>query len=308
MTARPGGALLIDSENVFKPFLPEEPKPFNPDAKYAVDARKLNRHDVPLEEIWREGPAYLEALVGWLERRFELLSRRSYGKHHDPGVKALYRAIMRAQSWTHTDVPPGKDKADEAIIEDLDLFALNPRYTALVVASSDAGSVLAKLDAIAAEGWHRCVAITGPATLGRWRFQEGGGLEHLRERYTLAQIFAEESRLRTESKLTEALPTTEVAPAARTARKKHKARTAAQKRALYAQIADDLHRMSDDDARSELGRRFNKAADSIAIASIQASLTNAVKELPDDDRRRELLDAIGDIAEGTRIRLGEKPE
>lgn len=308
VTARPEGAILIDTENVFKPFLPDEPKPFKADSKYAVDARKLNRRDVPLEEMWREGPAYFEALLSWLEHRFELLARRSYGKHRDPGVMALYKAIMQAESWTHTDVPKGKDKADDAMIEDLELFASNPRYKALVVASSDAESVLAKLDAIAAEGWHRCVAIMGPAILGRWRFQEGGGLEHLRERYTLAKIFAEESKLRTESALAEALPPTEVAPVARTARKQQKARTAAQKRALYAKVASELHTMSDDGARNELGKRFSKAANSVATASIQTSLTNAVKELSDDDRKRELLNWIGEFAEATRARLGEAPE
>jgi hypothetical protein len=308
IAARPEGAVLIDTENVFKPFLPAAPKSFDPEAKYAVDAKKLNRRDLPLEEMWREGPAYFDALVCWLNRRFELVARRSYGKHRDLGVMAVYKAIMQAQSWTHTDVPKGKDKADDAIIEDLDLFAFNPRYKALIVASSDAESVLAKLDAIAAGGWHRCVAIMGPAILGRWRFQPGGGLEHLHERYTLAKIFGEESKLRTDAAPADAPPSTEVETVVRQARRKTKRLTAAQKRAAYAKLAEELHGAEADAAREEIRRRFGVAADAVAVSSIQVSMANAVQRLSDDARNRDLLDWIGQVAETARTRFGENPE
>ena len=204
-------------------------------------------------------------------------------------------------------MPEGKDKADDAIVEDLELFAFNPRYKALVVVSSDAESVLAKLDAIAAEGWHRCVAVLGPSGLGRWRFQPGGGLEHLKERYTLANIFAEQASLRTESAVAEASSAVEVATVARVARKKAKRRTAAQREATYAKLAEELHAAEADVAGNEIRKRFGAAANAVAVSSIQVSMTNAVRKLPDHERTRDLLDWIGTAAEAARERLGETP-
>lgn len=307
-TDLPEGAALVDSENVFKPFRREAPTHFRPDSPLVRSAEALNRKDIPLQEVWSHGPAYFEALVAWLERRFELITRRSYGKHYDMGVRALYSAIMAASTWTHTDVPEGKDKADDAIVEDLDLLSYNPRYKALVVASSDAESVLAKLNTIAAEGRHRCVVVLGPSWVHRRRFQPGGNLEHLAERYTLARIFAEEATLRTEAALGEA-PRIGVAAVARAARRKNKSRTADEIGAAYAAFAAKIHSCKEEDEASrEIDWRFRKADSVAAVASIQARMTRAVQDLPDDERRTLLLNWVAANADVARHRLGEKPE
>jgi hypothetical protein len=307
-TDLPEGAALVDSENVFKPFRKDAPTHFPRDAPFVRTAEALNRRDIPLEEVWSHGPAYFEALVAWLERRFHLVTRRSYGKHYDKGVLALYSSIMAASTWTHTDVPEGKDKADDAIVEDLDLLFYNPRYKALVVASSDAESVLAKLNTIAAGGWHRCVVILGPSWVHRRRFEPGGNLQHLTERYTLASIFAEEATLRTGVAAVVEAPRVGVAAVAREARKKNKRRTAAEIGAAYAAFAAEIHVCEEDEAGREIDRRFRKADNVAAVASIQARMTRAVRNLPDDERRSLLLDWIAGSADTLRQRLGEKPE
>lgn len=307
-TDLPEGAALVDSENVFKPFRKVAPTEFPPQAPYVRAAKRLNRKDIPLNEVWSHGPAYFEALVAWLERRFDLITRRSYGKHYDKGVLALYSSIMAASTWTHTDVPEGKDKADDAIREDLDLLSYNPRYKALVVASSDAESVLAKLNEIAASGWHRCVVVLGPSGVHWTRFQPGGDLEHLTERYTLAKIFEEEATLRKEAVVVGA-PRIEVVTVARGARKKNKRRTAEEIGAAYAAFAAEVHSCEEEDeANREIDRRFRKADSVAAVASIQARMTRAVQDLPDDERRSVLLNLVAANADVARHRLGDKPE
>lgn len=303
----PEGAALVDSENVFKPFRKVAPTQFPPHAAYVRAAKRLNRKDIPLEEVWSHGPAYFEALVAWLERRFDLITRRSYGKHYDKGVLALYASIMAASTWTHTDVPEGKDKADDAIREDLELLSFDPRYKAIVVASSDAESVLAKLNEIAANGWHRCVVVLGPSGVSGIRFQPGGDLEHLTERYTLAKIFEEEATLRTEAAVAEA-PSIGVAAVAREARRRNRSRTAAEIAAAYGVFAAQIHSCEEDEARREIDGRFRKADSVAAVASIQDRMSRAVRDLPDDDRRASLLNWVAENADVARHRLGESPE
>ncbi len=103
-------AALVDSENLFRCFrVKGSPRP--------ADIGRLGRYFPAVEpEISAAfGSWAADAFADWLEHERAPELRQSFGKRHDPGVRAT-KDTLSARGFTLVDVPMGKDRAELALV------------------------------------------------------------------------------------------------------------------------------------------------------------------------------------------------
>lgn len=184
---------LLDTENLFRGFRPNRPRD--------RERGRLIRH---FPTVTPEVSASLGALaahdfVDWLEARWRLQMRRSFGKKHDPSVEAT-REALKARGFTLHDVPSGKNQADIAVVQTVDGLA-----------GADAGGHIALggednlvLDAAASlcerstMSWTFTVVMPDSKTQ-QWRKFDPGGKYETMEATALDLILAERRQLRSAS-------------------------------------------------------------------------------------------------------------
>jgi hypothetical protein len=111
MSDQPATHALLDTENLFRGFREKR----GPNDR---ERGRLIRHFPRVTPEVSAAFGYLAAddLVDWLEARWQLQIRRSFGKRYDPGVEAT-REALKARGFALQDVPVGKNQADIAVVE-----------------------------------------------------------------------------------------------------------------------------------------------------------------------------------------------
>lgn len=122
MTGKPGTAVLFDTENLFHPF----GYPLSQLDEGRV--QRLDRHfpGVPQETALTLGELVVHDVIDWLDNEYERHLSRSYGWPRNSVVKAT-RETLAERGFTHVEVPSGKDKADEAVKDALELAMIAER-------------------------------------------------------------------------------------------------------------------------------------------------------------------------------------
>ncbi len=80
-------------------------------------------------------------LVDWLEARYALVSRLSYGKYADPGVTTVLDELQD-RGFAHHSVPRGKDRADRALIAEMHRISERGDARGHMTLGSGDGSIL----------------------------------------------------------------------------------------------------------------------------------------------------------------------
>ena len=136
---KPGNAaVFIDVENLFKPFRkeidfaksgwkPSQKESWNRSVEASRDAAARMLPPGKRFEDWHmEGPLVAKRLVQWFEVagfRVEENHGRTYGYLEDHGVRAAWQTFVNKHNWNHILTQQGEDRADRAILNDVQLFA-----------------------------------------------------------------------------------------------------------------------------------------------------------------------------------------
>lgn len=279
--------VLLDSENLFRPFRPRLPQKADRTDR-RVEAAIVFFGDRPYEEVYDLGPEVVARFALWLKRQFDVRSGRSYGKVWDPGVQAV-RAAVLAQDWVHVDVADGKDKADDAIIFDLQEFSLSPRTDAFVVGTSDR-KVLQELILSAAVGAKTTVAVLGTSTIGPHHFAPGGDFEHVHVAVKLSEIYAAEVELERKRK------------SAADRRRRRRARQRAARAAAAAPASSEEPATESEWTAETLVAAVAEARDAGELREIAVSAERAIARSGSPDAL-ELFRVLGQAAEERRSAL-----
>lgn len=216
MTREPAGAFL-DLENLFHwrhfevdheyadalvdPLAEEAPAEDPDPGAYPLLQQALGRHP-GLAAV----PKYVDRLVSWFARSYELELRRTFGKTWDPGVLAS-RERFRDHDFGFTPADNTPDAADARLLTALRDAAKAGRYPVFVVGSSDAkhenGIIVRALELvdlarrIRPDG-SRLVVVLGPrySSPGHLRWTRADDLGRTDEVYLLSRIVHNESRHR----------------------------------------------------------------------------------------------------------------
>lgn len=291
--------VFIDVENLFKPFRQEidfaesgwhdSRRPvWNRSVAAARDAAsRMLPLGARFEDWHRKGPDVADRLVRWFALAgFTVRENhgRTYGYIADNGVESAWKTFVNKHNWSHVLTQQGADRADRAIIRDVQLFAQED-LTWYFIGSQDQKLVLA--ESVAALRRHPDKRIA--AILFEWS-------PRLREAFrTKESLRGVSMRLNFWKMYQAVLEAEKAAPAPQrrrrpTAGKKSNAADSI-KRALVR--AQQWAGLPDAEAEAAVRALIRTSGQVSALRTTARRQLDAIATLPDPDQRTRLADLVG---------------